>query len=77
MTIEKDPPPDDESERDSAPESGRDDRGNLFAVAFVVLLALGVIWLVHELMRHNEILNCVASGRRDCVEPIHLNDSPP
>jgi flagellar biogenesis protein FliO len=74
MTSEDDPPPDEESERDAAPERGR---GDLFAVAFVILLTLGAIWLVRELIRHNEILNCVASGRRDCVEPIRLNDSPP
>ena len=77
MTIEKNPPPDDHHERDEAQESGRRDRGNLFAVLFVVALALGAIWLIHELMRHNEILNCIASGRRDCVEPIRLNGSSP
>jgi hypothetical protein len=77
MTIAPDPPPDDKDDRDETPDAGRNDRGNLFAVLFVAALALGAIWLVHELMRHNEILNCIASGRRDCVEPIRLNGSSP
>ena len=75
MAIETDPQPDDD--RDQAADSARRDRGNLVAVLFVAALALGAIWLIHELMRHNEILNCVAAGRRDCVEPIRLDRTPP
>ena len=77
MTIATNPPPDDDNGRDEAPENGRRDRANLVATLFVVALTLGAIWLIQALIRHNEILNCVVSGRRDCVEPIRLNNSSP
>jgi hypothetical protein len=64
------PPPPDKPE----PEGGR---GNIAALIFVVALALGAYWLFHELQGHNDTLNCVASGRRDCGgDLLHPNPSP-
>jgi hypothetical protein len=37
----------------------------------IVALALGAFWLFKEIERHNEILNCVASGRRNCDALLH------
>jgi hypothetical protein len=42
-------------------------RKTLAAVVVVGLLLVGGWWLMSELQRHNEVQNCIASGRRDCV----------
>ncbi|MGO4870378.1 MAG: hypothetical protein ACLPGW_07165 [Roseiarcus sp.] len=52
------------------------DFANIAALVFVVVLELGAFWLFKEIQRHNEILNCVASGRRNCVDIVHP-DVPP
>ncbi len=69
MTQPNEPPPD---EVQAPPRSGEPaehenrDFANIVALVFVVALALGAFWLFKEIERHNEILNCVASGRRNC-----------
>jgi hypothetical protein len=53
------------------------DFANIAALIFVVALALGGYWLFNAIQRHNEILNCVASGRRNCVEIARPDASSP
>jgi uncharacterized protein HemX len=67
-----DPPPPDEPE----PEANRD-FANIVALIFVVALALGGYWLFKEIQRHNEIQNCIASGRRNCIDLVHPDASAP
>lgn len=68
VTQPNEPPPDEV--REPAQHENRD-FANIVALVFVVALALGGLWLFNELKRHNEILNCVASGRRNCDEVLH------
>ncbi len=42
-------------------------RGALIALLFIAVLTLGGYWIFHEMERHNEIDNCIASGRRNCT----------
>jgi hypothetical protein len=44
-------------------------RSRQTAVALVLILALGLAgwWLMSAIQHHNEVQNCLASGRRDCV----------
>jgi len=74
MTHPSEPPPDKgrgPPKPDEPSEGENRDFVNLIALAFVVALALGAFWLFKELERHNEILNCVASGRRNCDALVH------
>ena len=41
---------------------------NLIAVAFVLALAIAVIWVFKSLDDHRQTENCIASGRHDCIE---------
>ncbi|MGD1038092.1 MAG: hypothetical protein ABR878_13125 [Roseiarcus sp.] len=69
MTHPDEPPPDEvrkPPQPDEPPQEGNRDFANIVALVFVVALALGALWLFKELERHNEILNCIASGRRNC-----------
>jgi len=63
--VHKPPPPDEHAQAENR------DFANIVALVFVVALALGAFWLFKELERHNEILNCVASGRRNCDALLH------
>ncbi len=47
------------------------DFANIVALVFVVALAIGAFWLFKALERHGEIQNCIASGRRNCVDLLH------
>jgi hypothetical protein len=49
------------------PEEENRDGVNIAAVLFVIALSLGGIWLFNKLIEHNQIENCIASGRHDCV----------
>ncbi len=78
MTHPNKPPPD-EAPRPPQPgepaqEENRD-FANIVALVFVVALAIGGYWLFKEIERHNEILNCVASGRRNCDELVNPDAS--
>jgi len=48
------------------PDDDPGNRPNVAAIIFVVVLALGCIWLFNRLSSANDALNCVASGRHDC-----------
>lgn len=50
------------------PEPEPTGRSNVAALVFVVLLFLGALWVFQLLEHHREIDNCIASGRRDCVD---------
>jgi hypothetical protein len=57
-TPEGDEPPDDDEPR----------RPNVVALIFIAALFAGAYWVFNLLERHREIQNCIASGRRDCIE---------
>ena len=74
MTHPDEPPPDEvrkPPQPDEHPQGENRDFANLVALIFVVALALGAFWLFKKIERHNEILNCVASGRRNCDALVH------
>jgi hypothetical protein len=54
-------------------DEGGNPNANIIALVFVVVLALGCLWLFNKLHEHNEVGNCIASGRRDCVDLVHPN----
>ncbi len=71
-------PPREEAPRpqpDEPPQEESRDFANIAALVFVVALAIGGYWLFTEIGRHNEILNCVASGRRNCDALVHPDAS--
>jgi hypothetical protein len=41
---------------------------NLAAAAFLLALAIAVIWVVMALDAHRKLENCLNSGRRNCEE---------
>ncbi len=43
-------------------------RSNIAALVVIVVLFAGAYWVFNLLERHREIQNCIASGRRDCIE---------
>jgi hypothetical protein len=43
-------------------------RANLAALVFVIALFIGAFWLFRSIQSHREIENCIASGRRDCIQ---------
>ncbi len=80
MTRPDTPPPDERGRppRPAEPlEHENRDFANIVALVFVVALALGAYWLFQALERHGEIQNCIASGRRNCVDLMHPDAPPP
>jgi hypothetical protein len=51
-------------------DDDRRTRANVAAVVAVLLLVAGAYWLMRTLDERNRLLNCIASGRHNCVEPI-------
>jgi hypothetical protein len=43
-------------------------RSNIAAIVVIVALFAGAYWVFNRLERHRETQNCIASGRRDCIE---------
>ena len=43
---------------------------NLLAAIFVIVLAIAAIWVFRALDERRRLENCLASGRRDCIELI-------
>jgi len=80
VTHSNEPPPD-EVRGPPQPEGPRHeenrDFANIVALVFVIALALGGYWLFKEIERHNEIQNCIASGRRNCIDLVHPDASAP
>ena len=63
--------------RDDPGDDDRRTRANVVAIIAVLLLAGGAYWLVKSLDAHLKLLDCVASGRRNCVEPVAPAAGPP
>jgi len=53
-------------------KQARRTRQNVLALAFLVILLLGGAWLFNDLKQSAFVLNCLASGRRDCGQEITL-----
>jgi hypothetical protein len=64
-------------ERDDRDDDDRRTRANLAAIIAVLLLAGGAYWLMKSLDAHLKLLDCVASGRHNCVERIEPATGPP
>jgi heme/copper-type cytochrome/quinol oxidase subunit 4 len=58
---------------DRPPEGDNNNRANIAAAIFVVVLVVGAVWLFNKLNAANETLNCVASGRTNCADLAHPN----
>ncbi len=47
---------------------------NLAAAAFLLLIAIAIVWTVRALEDYEKLQRCLNSGRRDCVQigaPVH------
>ena len=52
------------------PEDSRG-RANIVALVFIVLLFAAAFWVFKSLQQNNDVQNCIASGRRDCIDIAH------
>ena len=57
-------------EPDDHDDDARRTRANVVAVIAVALIAAGAYWLLKTLDDHRKLMDCVASGRRNCLEQI-------
>ena len=64
-------------ERGDRDDDDRRMRANLIAIIAVLLIAGGAYWLMKTLDEHRKLMDCVASGRRDCLERIEPSAGPP
>ena len=53
-------------------DQARRTRQNIFALAILAIILLGGAWLFSDLKQSAFVLNCLASGRRDCGQEITL-----
>ncbi|HEY1941666.1 MAG TPA: hypothetical protein VGH40_06030 [Roseiarcus sp.] len=51
-------------------------RGAVIGLLFVAALALVGYWIFQAMEHHNEIDNCIASGRRNCTGDLLHPDAP-
>ena len=58
-------PPEDAQE---PPDDEGPGRSNIAAIVVIVVLFAGAYWVFNLLEHHREVQNCIASGRRDCIE---------
>jgi hypothetical protein len=63
--------------RNDHDDDDRRTRANLVAIVAVLLLAGGAYWLIKTLDEHRKLLDCIASGRHNCVEQIEPASGPP
>ncbi len=42
-------------------------RGTIAGLVVIAIVAGALFWLVSAIQKHNEVQNCIDSGRRDCV----------
>ena len=67
------------SDEDRAPRPARNDAEershrtfvNLVAAAFLLILAIAIVWVVKSLDDQRKFQNCLNAGRRNCVEVEH------
>ena len=65
--TQSNPPPDQSrppDPTDEEPSGG----GNIAAILFILALVIGGVWVFSKLRERNEIENCIASGRHDCID---------
>ena len=62
-----DPPPD-RPRRPEPVDEGPSGGANIAAILFILALVIGGVWLFSKLHERNDIENCIASGRRDCID---------
>ena len=43
-------------------------RGNVVALVVVVVIAAALFWVVSAIHRHNDVQDCLDSGRHDCID---------
>ncbi len=43
-------------------------RGNVVALVVVVVIAAALFWVVSAIHKHNDVQDCLDSGRHDCVD---------
>jgi len=63
-------------DKDRAPRPARGDAEershrtfvNLIAAAFLLVLAIAIVWVVKSLDDQRKLQNCLNAGRRNCVE---------
>ena len=60
-------PPSDKNAPDPSDDENRS-RANIVALIFIALLFAGALWLFKALQQNSDVQNCIASGRRDCIE---------
>ncbi len=63
--------------RDDHDDDDRRTRANRVAIIAVLIIASGAYWLMKTLDEHRKLLDCVASGRSNCVERIAPPAAPP
>jgi len=63
--------------RDDHDDDDRRTRANLVAIIAVLLLAGGAYWLMKTLDERRKLLDCIASGRSNCIEQIEPAAGPP
>jgi flagellar biogenesis protein FliO len=65
--MKSNPPPD--NSRQPAPEEEEASGGvNIAAILLILALVIGGAWVFIKLGQHNDIENCIASGRHDCID---------
>jgi hypothetical protein len=52
------------------------DSVNVVVVLFIIALVIGGVWVFRGLSERNEIENCIASGRHDCIKIEDFKTSP-
>lgn len=71
------PPPDESPEPHSdAEEQENGGAVNFAAVLLILALVIGGVWVFTKLGEHNQIENCIASGRRDCIDVRDFKQTP-
>jgi hypothetical protein len=63
--------PPEKTDPNEPPDDDNRSRANIVALVFVVLLFACAFWLFKSLQQSNDIQNCIASGRRDCIDIAH------
>jgi hypothetical protein len=70
------PPPEKPPRPPEPPEEENTGAVNLAALLFIIALAIGGAWVFTKLGEHNSIENCIASGRRDCIDVHDFKPTP-
>jgi hypothetical protein len=69
-------PPPDKPRQPDLPEEEASDGVNIAAILLILALVLGGAWVFTKLREHNDIENCIASGRHDCIDVRDFKETP-